>query len=138
MSFNKQLYDENDARAKKKATDFLSRRFVVKEGTQYGIDLICYRDNVIRYYVEVEVKNLWIGQEFPWSEVNVLTRKEKFFREHDKVIFIMFNTDLSSCFIMDNTTILASPKVEVPNRRHASGEYFFKVPYNKIIHHRNI
>jgi hypothetical protein len=137
--FIQKNFDENDARGRQKAKEILSARFDVKDNPdKYGIDLLCYRNGILKYYVEVEVKNLWTGQDFHWNTINVPIRKEKFFKQHENVMYIMFNSDLSSCFIVSNQTILASKKEEVPNRRHASGEYFFKVPYEKVFHHRNI
>ena len=137
--FNQKLFNENDARAREKAKLLLSNNFIVKDNPDdYGVDLICYRkcDNK-KFYVEVEVKLLWSGQKFPWSDINILGRKEKYFKVPNTMM-LMFNTDLTSCFIVSGKTILESPKVEVSNYRNPSGEMFFKVPYTKMIHHKNI
>lgn len=137
--FIQKNFDDNDARARKKAKEILSKKFkVIDNPDVYGIDLICYRNNEIRYYVEVEVKNLWGGQNFPWADINCLTRKEKYYKKYSNSMLILFNSDLTSCFIIEGKTILESPKVEVSNRRHLVGEYFFKVPVNKAFFHTNI
>jgi hypothetical protein len=137
-TFVQQCFDDNDLRAREKAKELLSPRFEVKDNPdQYGIDLLCYKNGELKYQVEVEVKNLWSGNEFHWSEINVPIRKEKFFKQ-GKVMYIMFNTDLTSCFIVSGETILSCKKEEVPNRRHISGEYFFKVPVHKVYHHKDI
>jgi hypothetical protein len=137
--FSPKSFNDNDARARAKAKEILSPKFEVQDNADpYDIDLICLKDNVIKYYVEVEVKNLWVGSNFPWAEINVPTRKEKYFLAHNNSMYIMFNSDLTSCFIMNGKTILDSPKVEVSNTRNLTGEYFFKVPYTKVIHHKQI
>lgn len=137
--FNQKSFNDNDARARTKAKKMLSQQFEVKDNADpYDIDLICLKDNVIKYYVEVEVKNLWVGSNFPWAEINVPTRKEKYFKAHSNSMYIMFNSDLTSCFIIEGKIILESNKVEVSNTRNLTGEYFFKVPYTKVIHHKQI
>jgi hypothetical protein len=139
MSFSQKAFNENDERAKNKVKEMFKSRFQIEDNTdRYGIDLIFKREGRIRYYVEVEVKNLWSGQTFPWDEINVPARKEKYFNVYTNSMYIMFNTDLTSCFVISGKTILESPKKEVSNTRNLTGEYFFKVPYTKVIHHRNI
>lgn len=139
--FIQKNFDENDARARAKAKTILIKHYDKVEDNPdvYDIDLLCYRNNKIVAYVEVEVKNLWQGQNFPYPDINALTRKEKYYKAHpDNCILILFNGSLTSCFLMNGKTILASPKVEVPNRRHASGEYFFKVPISKVLQLKDI
>lgn len=137
--FKQQCFDDNDLRAREKAKELLRKRFVVKDNPdQYGIDLLCYnKEGELKYSVEVEVKNLWSGNSFPWSEINVPERKGKFFSQN-KVMYIMFNTDLTSCFIVSGADIMSCKKEEVPNRRHESGEYFYKVPVSLAYHHTDI
>ena len=139
VKFRQDNFDENDERARTKAKELLSKRYTVIDNPDpYDIDLICYKDNKIICYVEVEVKNLWQGQEFPWNEVNVPRRKSKYFIKYKNSYYIMFNTDLTSCLIADRVTMLQSRIVEIPNKRNPEGEYFLKVPYEKMFHHKNI
>lgn len=136
--FDKQLFDENDPRARAKAKQLLSKRFIVEDGSKYDIDLVCYKDNQIKYLIEVEVKNAWKGLEFPWPEINVQYAKKKFFEPNENSKLMMFNDDLTSCFIIDRETILNSPVELNWNRLAGKKLPYYKVPYEKVIHHKNI
>jgi len=134
--FDQQLFDDNDAPAKDVIKKFLEKHgYIVEEGTQYGIDLIVYKNGKIRFMAEVEVKHSWVGHNFIFPDINVPYRKKKFFEQKDKQVFIMLNDNLTSCIVIDNHEILKSPVLVRKNKFKPNGEKFFVVNYKNILSH---
>ena len=125
--FDKELFDKNDSIARSKAKEyFLSKGQEVKDNEdKYGPDLVLGSG----INVELEVKHSWKGRKFPFKTVQIPERKEKFAKIG--CLFVMFNSDLTSGFLIQSKDILESPKVEVSNKFVKSGEKFFQIDIDK-------
>jgi hypothetical protein len=103
-------FDENDLRAKQRFVDlFYSNakynKYMLETPTnQYTVDFYVKNRNTNQHIanIEVEVKNAWKSYDFQYPDVQLLTRKKKFwFDENNNVLpipttFVMFNSDLSN------------------------------------------
>src|SRR4051812_26709882 len=76
--FNRQLFEKNDPKSRKLVKDFFNERGIVLKDhpNKYDIDLMT-DDGLVR--VEVEHRLNWDSVGFPYDEINVPERKEKFF-----------------------------------------------------------
>jgi hypothetical protein len=159
--FSKKLFEQNDPKARKIAIEYFKKFNIRLEDhpNKYGPDLkamckFCFeagytldsceicgsedepwreREFVPPFYVEVEVKRVWKGDEFPWATVQFPERKAKYIYQSDKpVIFFMLNAKCNRAFIVEGRHILKSKLVPVHNMYMRGGdEFFFQVPINK-------
>ena len=98
---------------------------------KYAVDMIAYKDDIKVGYVEVEVREAWVG-EFKWDSLNIPARKKKLLTNDFPTRLVAFNKNGSHCFICHDVEILNSPLEEVKNKYIPEGEMFFKVPLDKI------
>lgn len=135
-TFSPSLHQENDDLAKAAGVEFLKGFDFVSSIAQneniYGVDLK-FTDGDYARSLEVEVKRVWKGPAFPYSTVQVPERKVKYFETGSD--YLLLNNEATVCIVIDAETILASPKVEVPNKYVSSGEMFFQVPVSKALIH---
>lgn len=133
--FDPVLYEANDKIAK----DFVKN---LLKGTEYqaidnvkkrGVDLLIYKDSVHICNVECEIKRVWKDKEFPYNNVQIPVRKEKYAILDKPTIFVMLNNTQSDYLCFTNVEMLASPKVEVPNKYVYKGEYFFQIDKNSVV-----
>lgn len=133
--FDPQLYAENDTVAKEFVKNLL-------KGTQYqaidnikkrGVDLLIYKDSVHICNVECEIKRVWKESAFPYANVQIPARKEKYAILDKPTVFVMLNGTQSDYLAFTNKEMLASPKVEVPNKYVYKGEYFFQIDKNTVV-----
>ena len=104
---------------------------VVKNPKRYAVDLLIYKDDVHVFNVEAEVKSHW-KKDFQFGDVQFCEREQKYAMLDKPTYFVMFNNDLSQFLVVKDKDLIASPLKEIPNRRHFSGEYFFKVPLSRV------
>jgi hypothetical protein len=84
------------------------------------------------FYVEVEIKRVWRGEEFPYATVQFPERKAKYIYQSNKPVkFFMLNAKCNRAFIVDGKDILKSKLKMVPNVYMRNDEYFFQVPIEK-------
>ena len=107
-TFSQTAFDTNDLRAKIKFKDLFSKHPKFKNLTlkdpenPYTVDFYVYENNEHIANIEVEVKNSWKTATFPYKDIQLLTRKRKFwFDDNDNIIeiptmFVMFNTQLTN------------------------------------------
>lgn len=132
--FSPELYEQNDKLAKEKAITLLDKRVykVVENPNKRGVDLLVYKKGEHVFNIECEIKKVWSGKEFKFDNVQFPERKNKFAILEKPTLFIMFNKDQSSFLVVNSKDLVASPKVEVPNKYIYKGEYFYQVPLNKV------
>jgi len=99
----------------------------------YGVDLVAYKDNKKIGYVEVEVRNSWKTDLFPFDTLNVPERKRKLLINNMKTYFISVNKNGSMAFICTAKRVLASDLQESKNKYVESGEKFFKVDLKDMV-----
>lgn len=133
--FDPTLYEENDKIAK----DFVKN---LLKGTQYqaidnpkkrGVDLLIYKDSVHICNIECEIKRVWKNKEFPYDSVQIPVRKEKYAILDKPTIFTMLNNNQTDYLCFTNKEMLASPRVEVPNKYVYKGEFFFQINKNSVV-----
>lgn len=130
LKFTEKNYNQYDQIAKSKAIEFLqSKGFthvpVVTEMYCDG-DLVIYNQITDKnYMIEVEVKNIWKGEKFPYKTIHVPKRKEKSRAD----LFIMFNSDLSFLFITKMKSILNSKVVHKATLNKLTGIRTFNEPF---------
>ena len=85
--------------------------------------------------IEIEVKNCWKTVTFPWIDVQILPRKQKFWENErhnggHPVTFVMFSSDLSHHLAFCDSSMMMA--FNMPARSHGSiasrGEDFHAVP----------
>lgn len=133
-SFRKDQFDLRDEPAKKAARAILEPMGyeVQNNPKRYEVDLLVFKDGEHLFNLEVEVKSHWGAGAFQYGDVQICERKQKYAMLDKPTYFMMFNRDLTQYLVIKDKDLLKSPLKEVPNKRHYSGEYFFKVPVAKI------
>ncbi len=137
--FSNYLFNMNDERARN-TVEALKDFFGVDEfkdsKTRYAIDREGYRDGVHVLNVEVEIKQHWKDGHtpFPFEDINLPLRKEKYFGLREPTYFVIFSADCKGGVIFSDRTASQAPKVEVPNRYVPKGELFFKIPVSRASH----
>lgn len=135
--FEQSLHDENDAPAREAVKRLYANigYKLIDNPDKYGIDLID-KEGILS--VEVERRLVWNTKEFPFSEVNFLQRKEKFFNISKSKIteYAIVSADFKRAGIIDKKTLMAfidltSPE-ESPNKYVNDSEYFYKIPKAKF------
>lgn len=133
--FDPKLYEENDAIAKDfvknllKGTEFQAIDNIKKR----GVDMLAYKDSLHICNLEVEIKRIWKDKDFPYSNVQIPVRKEKYAVLEKPTIFVMLNNTQSDYLAFTNTVMLAAPKAEVPNKFVFKGEYFYQIPKDQVV-----
>lgn len=132
--FDKALYAKYDMAAKDAAISlFEGTAWTVVENTdKHGVDLLVYEDGLHIGYIEVEVKNNWVGPKFQYGDVQWPERKWKFCRLDKPTIFLIFNSDKSHYLTTTGDVLLGSKLEMVRNKYIKFGEHFFKVPIKDI------
>lgn len=104
--------------------------YAVRNDDIYGVDIVIFGGlRKPSSYVEVEVKKVWRADRdiFPWTDINIPVRKEKFLKLGLPTEFWVLREDLKKAIVISDKILESAPKVEVPNRYNTQGEYFFKV-----------
>jgi len=131
--FDRDLYNENDAKAKAAAKEILKNFKVEDNPKKTGVDLLVYNKQGEHIFnVECEIKKVWVDK-FTYTDVQFPERKSKYCLLEKPTFFIMFNKDLSQYLVVSSKNLLNSPLEIVPNKYISYGEKFFKVPLNKVL-----
>ena len=133
--FNKKLWKENDKKGKEFATSILKKIYgnniKIVEGTEYGVDLKLFEDDILIKTAEVEVRHSWGNDsKFPFNTVNIPYRKKKFFT-NNICEYISINRLFTRCLLIKEKDISSSPIEENKNKYVKSGEKFFKIDISK-------
>jgi hypothetical protein len=94
--FSGELFEKHDVRAREALMKLLDGTpFEIKHNPdRFGTDLQVFRGGQYYCGIEVEVKDVWKGPEFPFADIQFLGRKVK--QAKEDVVFVLFNSDLSS------------------------------------------
>ena len=132
--FEKSLFDENDPKSREAVKVYFASRglTLLDNEDKYGVDLIS-EDGQLK--VEVERRPVWDKDEFPFKDVNVPSRKAKFFNAGAS--YVIVSSDFTRIGVINNKAILkfigTETLKESSNRYVASGELFYKVPKEQFI-----
>lgn len=136
--FEQSLHDENDIPAREAVKRLYAHigYTLIDNPNKFGIDLI---DDSGILSVEVERRLVWNKEEFPFSDINFLQRKEKFFVKSKTQLteYAIVSLNLKKVGVIDKDTLMdyiewAVP-VENPNRFVNDSEYFYKIPKHKFV-----
>ena len=100
--FDKNLHEQYDKFGKDKVIELFEKNYKIKlveNEDIYGVDLVAYKNNKKLGYVEVEVRNSWKTDLFPFETLNVPERKRKLLINNMKTYFISVNKNGSMAFI---------------------------------------
>ena len=136
-TFQQSLHDENDVPAREAVKRLYSHigYTLIDNPDKFGIDLID-KDGILS--VEVERRLVWDKHEFPFSDINFLQRKEKFFVKSKTKLtdYAIVSLSLKRVGLIDKNTLMDYVEWEVPvenpNRFVNDSEYFYKIPKNKF------
>jgi hypothetical protein len=133
--FDPTLYSENDEIARNFVKNVLkgSEYQVIDNPKKRGVDLLLYKNSVHIANIECEIKKVWKTPDFPYENVQIPERKEKYAILDKPTVFVMLNGDQSQYLAIRDKTLLASPKKEVPNKYVFKGELFFQVPKDQVV-----
>jgi hypothetical protein len=131
--FDRALYDANDTLAKDHTTKVLIEAGYEPKVSpkKRDVDLEVYKDGVLQFYVECEIKRVWTKQ-FQYQTINMPERKGKYACLDLKTYFFMWNNDQTRFLVIKGADLLASPLVIVPNKFVSYGEKFFQIPIEKV------
>lgn len=133
--FDKELFDQYDDFGRTKVKDFFIANFnltLIDNPDIYGVDLIVYHKTKKLGYVEVEVRNSWKTDIFPFDTLNVPSRKKKLLTNDMLTYFVSINKTGTRAFMCSDNTVLTSPLEESRNKFVSSNEYFYKVQLNRL------
>jgi len=146
--FDRQSYNENDARAKKAMVNYLTVNnftdIVDKEDYYFDVSAnkkVKGKDE--KFFFEVEIKNQW-DTYWPesWKEVRIpqrkqrlINRKEKDYPDHD-LYFVVFNTTCKQAWFIKDSLVNESSVGKIQNSKQPKGsphlaEPFFHIPVDK-------
>lgn len=130
-TFDSKLYNIHD-NVKKNILDYFAQKGVkatINED-KYGPDLIVVIDSQ-EYYCEVQQKMAWKGDNFPYKELNIEERKEKFLKLDKPIFFCVVNAEKTHALFTSGKIVSGCPKKSVSNKNISHGELFFRVPIEK-------
>lgn len=136
--FDKDLHAQYDKLGRDVVKGFVNKNWEMEaedNPNPYGIDLLLYKDGVLCGLAEVEVRPAWKTIEFPYEDLNVPQRKRKLLENTGQpTFFFSVNKDGTALFHCDAESVLQSELKESHNKYVRAGEYFFKVPLDKLTH----
>lgn len=129
--FSEEQHQQDDAPAKLAVSKYVAKYWGiwVKQGDQYGVDLVCYFGDEIMSYVEVERRHNWVD-EFPFPTVHVPARKSKFFQLDKTTFLFSVRSDLKKAMWCTGKSIQEC-EVKLLNNKHCDNEDFFVVPIER-------
>lgn len=111
--FSQSAYDAFDKKAKYKLIEIMAANPKFQNCTlrepvdQYTADFEFYLFDRHIGNIEVEVKSSWVGEKFPFADIQLLPRKKKFWFDKQwkgkPTAFVMFNHDLSHHLVLTNS-----------------------------------
>jgi hypothetical protein len=133
--FSTALHGQYDSYGKLKVKRFFMAAYgiyLLENPDRYAVDMIAYKDGKKLGYVEVEVREAWADNEFPFETLHIPERKVKLLKNDLKTVLVSVNKIGTRAFLCDGEVILSSPIKERSNKYVAQGEKFYLVDPSKI------
>ena len=129
--FDPDLYEKYDGPAKDAMALHLtaSGHVATVPEEDYRADLYStYND--LKMYHEVEVSEQWVKDKHPFPKGSIPERKIRLLDKHDGCLlfFWMLRKDLKRALVFSSAHLKDRYLVEVPNKIHPEGEFFFRIP----------
>ena len=129
--FDQSLHDQYDNPGREVVKFYFSSKLNItaKDNPNvYGVDLLLYKNESLVGYAEVEVRNNWKTDAFPYDTLNVPYRKKKLLENELPTFFFSINHIKTRMFCCKAEDVLKCELKENPNKYVKSDEYFYKVP----------
>lgn len=133
--FSQEMHTEYDEVGKSRVAEHFKIAYgidLVEHEDKYAVDLVAYKDGKKLGYVEVEVRDSWSRDEFPFDSLHIPERKEKLLNNDMRTYLVSVNKLGTRAFICDANVILNSPRMEKNNKYVEHGELFFLVDPSRI------
>ena len=129
-AFDKDLYDRDD-NAKHIVIEWLATLGIEAwvNPDQYGIDLLG-KGELGDYQIEVEVKQNWSGERFPFKTIHYSARKLKFIVPNTNLRFVTLNKEWTHACVVSGEALEQAKKIE-KNTRYTTDESFIEIPISK-------
>ena len=131
--FSQAIHDQNDPKARQVIMQFVRQRgLTTKENPDiYGIDLFISGTVATgRVYdnmpIEVERRECWSAEYFPFATIHIPERKTKFFKTN--ILYAIVNKHYDKFMFCLSNNIIKHELQEVLNKYVKQGEYFYDVP----------
>jgi hypothetical protein len=131
--FERELYNRFDGPAKEAIKNHLIAKGhdekVIVPPENFGADLYSIK-NGLKFYHEAEVSQGWRIGEHPYPLGSIPERKTRLIHmlDGDPLFFWMLRLDLGRALVFSAVHCTDMYLVEVPNKKVASGEYFYRIP----------
>ena len=133
--FSQDMHTEYDGVGKSRVAEHFKIAYgidLVEHEDKYAVDLVAYKDGKKLGYVEVEVRDSWSKDDFPFDSLHIPERKEKLLNNDMRTYLVSVNKLGTKAFICDASVILNSPRMEKNNKYVEHGELFFLVDPSRI------
>ena len=133
--FSQDMHTEYDGTGKSRVAEHFKIAYgidLVEHEDKYAVDLVAYKDGKKVGYVEVEVRDSWSKDDFPFDSLHIPERKEKLLNNDMRTYLVSVNKLGTKAFICDASVILNSPRMEKNNKYVEHGELFFLVDPSRI------
>lgn len=136
--FDEESYKEN-INAFMALKELFSFLYPVLREEDYGVDVSIYNGFVAYQkqaeplaYIELEVKNNWVGQNFPFPDIQFLAKKQKFAKLDLPTYWVLFNRDCTECGIIPMRKIIIC-ELDIVKCKNIGEDYFYRIPKNQMI-----
>lgn len=131
--FDQAMHDLCDPPARRAVGAWIEMNwgFKADDYEKYKVDLVCSKDGINKFYVEIECRQILTGKQYPYKTIHIPSRKEKLFNNNLKTVYFVVSGDFKHGLYTNVENIKDSPRVEVKNTAVAKGEYFYDVPTEK-------
>lgn len=126
--FSQKVHDSVDPRSRQVVIDYLNKMGFpfYSNPWKYGIDLFSIFTPKIA--IELEHRDIWVHEEFPYPSVHIPYRKAKFLGG-DRVHYCVINKDFTRIGLCLGSKLKMFPKVyEIGNSAVGRGEWFYNIP----------
>ena len=133
--FDSSLHHKYDQFGRDKVIQYLSNKYRIdirNNPNIYGVDLIAYRFNKPVGYIEVEVRESWSADQFPFTTLHIPFRKKKLLENDLKTLLISVNAKGNRAFLCEDHIILSSPVKKISNKYILNDEMFYDVDIKQI------
>lgn len=132
--FDPKLHEAYDERAKDAVRDIFFNTIVFRveePKDKYAVDLLLIRGDKQVGSIEVEVKDKWIGDNYPYPDVHFPMRKIKY--ASTNCLWALFNHDCTHHLLIGVKQIKGCQVRELPNRlSQGQMEDFYVIPTSQM------
>lgn len=133
--FDSDLHDKYDGIGKSLVISYFRNKLKIdarENSNEYGVDVVLYRNDKPIGFAEVEVRNSWYSDAFPYDTLNIPCRKEKLLKNELPTYFFSINKLMTKMFCCTAEEVLRSEIRENKNKYVREKEFFYKVPVKNL------